>query len=94
MKRFLPVKVAGNTELIFVQCARNLDRIVARHTAFTNFSELIDAKGGYRPSIYLDGKTKQAKRELVFLVVRYNDYMKANNDARRIHQGDFELVDA
>lgn len=73
-------------------CVRDIDRIVARHSAFANFTDLVNARGGYRPSIYVGGKPKQAKRELVFLTLEYNRFQAARGDSRRVYCGDFELV--
>ena len=71
---------------------RDLNRIVASHSAFANFADLVNARGGYRPSIYVGGKTKQAKRELVYLTLEYNRFQAARGDSRRVYCGDFELV--
>lgn len=86
----LQLKVNGKRERILLNEDRDIDRIVAKHTAFADFAALVLAEGGYRPSIYLGGKSKQAKRELITLAVRYNDWMAANKDERRVYQGDYE----
>ena len=34
---------------------QELDRITRKLSAFRSFQELLDAEGGYRPSIYFEG---------------------------------------
>jgi hypothetical protein len=88
----MKIKINGRAEEIKLSEARDTDRITACHTAFPNFSALVNAEGGYRPSIYLGGKSKQVKRELLSLTAEYNEFQSNRKDSRRIYCGDFEFV--
>ena len=67
----------------------DLDTVTAKHTAFRRFIELVNAPGGYRPSIYLGGKSAKAQRELLFLTFKYNLYQQSHGDPRRVFKGDW-----
>lgn len=88
------VKIGNRTEKIKAEsegCARDIDRITHNHTAFATFHDLVNAAGGYRPSIYIAGKSKQAKRELVYLTIEYNSFQEKRGDKRRVYCGDFQI---
>jgi hypothetical protein len=88
------VKIGDRTEKIKAESegsVRDIDRIVHNHTAFATFKDLVNAAGGYRPSIYIAGKSKQAKRELVYLTIEYNLFQEKRGDKRRVYCGDFQL---
>lgn len=57
----------------------DLDSLVAYRTAFRNFQELVDAAGGYRPTIC----PKDAWDYV--LIAAYNDYQRKRNDHRRTY---------
>lgn len=90
----LTLKINGRSERVLWNEDRDIDAIARKHTAFESFAALVGAGGGYRPSFYLGGKSKQVKRELITLITRYNSWMQANEDPRRVYQGDFEFTPA
>lgn len=69
-----------------------VDAVTAKHTGFANFAELLNAKGNYRPSIYLGGKSTETQRELLFLSLQYNLVQQNRQDPRRVFKGDWECV--
>lgn len=87
----MKIKINGKTRQVDKR-EYDRDAVTVRHTAFTTFAELVAAKGGYRPSIYLGDKTPKAQRELLFLAFEYNRWMAANHDGRRVYKGDWAPV--
>ena len=64
------------------------DELVRLVSAFQSFDALVNAKGGYRPSIWLNKgqhRINAAKRELAR---RYDTHMHICGDARRAYRGD------
>ncbi len=60
----------------------NDDQLTAKHTAFTSMQELLEAKGGYYPSL----RTQSAiidRDELCVLANAYDTYQQARGDSRR-----------
>lgn len=88
----IALKINGKLEKVLLNEDRDYDRITAKHTAFSGFSDLLHAAGGYRPSIYLGGKSKQAKRELVSLIFEYDRLQAGRKDPRRVFAGDFQFA--
>ena len=75
-----------------------LNEFTVRHTAFSDFSDLVTAKGNYSPSIYwpteggtfAHGETLTAERrgyELAVLANSYDQYMASHGDPRRAYRG-------
>lgn len=89
----MKIKLKVNDRTVPVE-RRSYDRdmVTAKHTAFADFSALVNAPGGYRPSIYLGGKTPAAQRELLFLTFEYNQHQADRHDARRVYRGDWAPV--
>jgi hypothetical protein len=73
-------------------CVPTLDRITRLHTAFDSFSALLNANGGYRPSLYLGGKSQIDKEELLSLAVSYDEVQSARGDSRRVFKGDWNFA--
>lgn len=88
----MKLKIEGKVREVRLNMNRDFNRLVQKHTAFGSWGELIHAAGGYRPSIYLGGKTAQAQRELLALTVEYNSVQQGRGDSRRVYQGDFVAV--
>jgi hypothetical protein len=57
---------------------KNLDRIVKAHACFASFEDLVDAKGGYRPTLRIDESD-----ELCELAVAYDAFQASRGDTRR-----------
>jgi hypothetical protein len=58
----------------------NLDTLTANNSVFATFAELLDAKGGYRPTIHLDSADKRA------LADAYDAEQAARGDTRRAYR--------
>ena len=90
------IKIRDRVEKIEVKdvsfCESDMNRIARTHTAASRFFDLINAEGGYRPSIYLGGKSKQAKSDLVRLTLHYDQVQRSRKDSRRVYCGDFEIL--
>ena len=67
----------------------NLDTITRKHTAFTSFSELVNAAGNYRPSIYLNKGAYADNLEKTTLAMAYDDTQAARGDERRAFRGNW-----
>lgn len=72
-----------------------LDRIAGRYTAIGNFADLVDAEGGYRPSIYCNDTddvgepdrgvvTFSPLADLRLLAAAYDTLQAARGDPRRV----------
>jgi hypothetical protein len=71
------------------------DRLTRRHTAFDGFEALINARGGYRPSIRTESAgactlqggeqitSRQRRQELLRLADIYDNAQQARGDNRR-----------
>lgn len=55
-----------------------LDEITRKHTAFENFKDMVNAEGGYRPTL----RTESVK-ELKILADCYDQAQKDKGDPRR-----------
>ena len=93
MRRELDVVVVGSKHLLNrpdAALAIARDKATVQHTAFSTFAELVNAKGSYRPSVYMrcgrGRKTHKAMRELLFLTIQYNNHQQARGDSRRALQ--------
>lgn len=74
---------------------REIDRIVRFHTAFRDFEDLVsDRHGTYRPSVYMGGKSRTYREELLELTLRYDAFMQKKGDDRRVFKGDWEIAPA
>jgi hypothetical protein len=64
--------------------ATHLDALTLCHTAFRTFQDLLDAKGGYTPSLRT-GSTNNAehRRELAEIADAYDAAQQRRGDARR-----------
>ena len=61
------------------------DQLTAKHTAFTTMQDLLEAKGGYFPSIRtLSAKTDRI--ELGRLADAYDAYQETRGDSRRAYR--------
>ena len=83
-------KKIPNGEFRFWDEMRNMacDELVRLVSAFQSFDALVNAKGGYRPSIWLNKgqhRINAAKRELAR---RYDTHMYICGDSRRAYRGD------
>lgn len=92
MKIKIQSRTASLVPLSYTYDAPALDVIVAKHTAFSSFQEMLNPGGVYRPSIYLGGKTKAEQVELLSLSLAYNQAQKDRSDGRRVHKGDWRPV--
>lgn len=63
-----------------------LDALTKSHTAFTGFMDMMNAKGNYRPSFYLDSKSPSAKSELVELANAYDAAQISRGHDRRSYR--------
>jgi hypothetical protein len=57
------------------------DVLTRKHTAFSSFSGLVNAKGGYRPTLRNDDPEVWALAEM------YDEYQACQGDARRAYRG-------
>ena len=60
----------------------NDDQLTAKHTAFSTMQELLEAKGGYFPSLRTQS-ARTDREELGQLADAYDAYQHARGDARR-----------
>lgn len=74
-------KRAGEIEYINTV---NLDAITKRHSGFDCFEDMLNADGGYRPTIRIDGRFKA---ELKVLADAYDNAQETRGDARRAYRG-------
>jgi hypothetical protein len=68
----------------------HLDVIVRRHSAFNSFADLLNAAGGYRPTVRCyDERCHNAvdRAELLILADAYDAHQAARGDARRAFRG-------
>lgn len=68
------------TQTSDVEAAALLERIVLTFTAFPSFAELVNARGGYRPTI------NTANPYLETLADAYDKFQEARGDARRANR--------
>ena len=87
----IKLKIRGRTVAVKVM-DYDIDKLVTKHTGFKTFNDLVNAKGGYRPSIYLGGKTPSAQRELLFITLAYNKHMASSGSSLRVYKGDWAPV--
>jgi len=60
------------------------DQLAAKHTAFRSMDDLLNAKGGFYPSLRIQSSKKaQDREELGRLADAYDAYQAARGDARR-----------
>lgn len=57
-----------------------LDRLTVQHTAFPKFTDLIEAGGGYRPSLI----TSRGNPEVIVLANAYDQEQQRRRDPRRV----------
>lgn len=63
----------------------NDDKLTAKHTAFSTMQKMLNAKGGYRPTL----RTQSAatgRDELGLLADAYDAYQAARGDSRRAYR--------
>ena len=74
----------------------SLNAIVAKHSAFADFNDLLNARGNYRPTISLHGVRSPVKdremwnKELRFLADQYDAAQSARDDDRRTYRAGVE----
>ena len=74
-------------EVPFWTRADHLDKLVRKHSGFSSFSDLIDAKGDYRPTIATARMTgTQVGLELVTIANAYDAEQQARGDERRAYR--------
>lgn len=88
----MKIRIRDRVHEIRLNRDRDMDAVTRRHTAFDSFAALLHADGGYRPSFYLDGKTRHAQRELLSLADAYNQSQRRRGDPRRVYAGDWAVV--
>ena len=65
----------------------NDDELTAKHTASRTMQEMLDAKGGYFPSLRTaSSRTRIDRQELTRLANAYDAYQAARGDARRAYR--------
>lgn len=57
--------------------APDIDALVKKHTAFATMDEMLNAKGGYRPSMYV------FRHEVKIIADAYDAAQEERGDARR-----------
>ncbi len=63
----------------------NIDQLVAKHTAFSTMQDMLDAQGGYRPSL----RTNTAptwRSEIGRIADAYDAAQTVRGDSRRAHR--------
>lgn len=63
----------------------NDDQLTAKHTAFSTMQDLLEAKGGYFPSLRAQSADTD-REELGLLADAYDAYQAARGDSRRAHR--------
>lgn len=64
----------------------NDDQLTAKHTAFATMQDLLEAKGGYFPSLRCESARGPEAEELCRLANAYDAYQHARGDSRRAHR--------
>lgn len=77
---------------VLPEWSQQLDRITRENSAFASFADLVNAKGNYRPSIYLGEKSRKLQGELLCLAIAYDCHQMRALDSRRVFRGDWELL--
>jgi len=65
------------------------DSLTRTHTSFASFDALLNAEGGYRPSIYMRERDHKGNVERVALALAYDDMQSARGDSRRAFRGNW-----
>lgn len=65
---------------------RRLDQITKQWTAFESFADMLDAAGGYRPSLRADGAPKAAQQAFDEMAEAYDRVQAARGDERRAYR--------
>ena len=60
-----------------------MNDLVKKHTAFESMNQMINAKGGYRPSLRTQSTNGQEQKELIIIAECYNAIQEAKGDSRR-----------
>lgn len=64
-----------------------LDSLTAGYTGFDTFHEMIDAEGGYFPTLRCESARQESDRtELTELANAYDAHQEARGDSRRAHR--------
>ena len=66
------------------------DELTKKHTAFADFSDMLNALGNYRPSLYIKRKPLVHQHELRELADAYDAAQAERGDDRRAYRGDFK----
>jgi hypothetical protein len=62
---------------------RYLDRLVEKYTDFASMEDLVNAKGTYRPSLYLRSGERWIRYEVNLIADEYNRRQETCGDTRR-----------
>jgi len=76
----------GNLNTLRYIADRAADEITAKHSAFKSFVDLLNAEGGYFPTIRCNSTTGLRRAELTYLADAYDYFMLCRNDSRRAHR--------
>lgn len=84
--------MSRNVCFYYAPIAAELDTICAQDTGFKAFDDLINAAGGYRPSLYTRpfdrSRAEKARAARAYtLAEAYDVTMLANRDERRAYRG-------
>ena len=60
-----------------------IDRLVMKYTDFESMADLLNAKGVYRPAVYLRSGERWMRHEVNFIADEYNRRQEARGDPRR-----------
>lgn len=93
MKIKMKVVVSGRAKEVLVDLDADLDAMVRKHSAFWDFADLVVARGGYRPSLYLGGKPMVSMAELLRIDLAYDAHMGDIGDPRRVYRGDYSVIE-
>ena len=62
------------------------DKVAAKHSVFPNMEALLNAPGGYWPTIRTHATTGLRRAELTFLADAYDYFMLCRGDSRRAYR--------
>lgn len=77
---------APHNEINKLRVWNALDTLTKKHTAFNSFRELFEAAGNYRPSFYINHKTREAIDEITLLANFYDLVQADRGDPRRAYR--------
>jgi len=70
-----------------IRLTARVDRLVRKYTCFDGISNLLAAKGNYRPTLYTNAASRVQDREELKLIADYYDAcMAQNGDSRRAYR--------